>query len=545
MPIEHEDSTFVCHEPCDHCGSRNNAARFSDGHLYCFGCETYTPPPTGDFVDTDTLLPPTTNAPLLEGTARAIPARGLSEEDCAKFGYLVGQKADGSQVQIAQYRNAKGQVVAQKLRGKDKSFQTVGDFKDVSFFGAHLWSSGKKICLVEGEIDAISLSKCWQHSYACVSLPNGAQSAVRAVKANYDYLNGFQEVVIAMDMDEAGQKAAEAIAEILPPGKAKIARLPAKDANAALVDGKTAELMASIYQAAPFRPDGIKAAGDYRDVISVDETASAISWPYSALDQMLMGMRRRELITLAAGSGCGKTTFIKEIAHHLMMSGEKVGLICLEEAPKRTLLGLTGIHLNKNLLVDRNLATDEEVLEGFDDLFTDRTCVLYDSFGTTSPDIICQRIEYMARSLDVSWVILDHVTMLTASMADERRELDKCVTAFRSSVESNNIGMIMVSHLTRPGGRGHEEGASVSLSQLRSSHALAQLADAAIGLQKDPEDPDSDVRFVRVLKNRFSGAIGDAGTLLYNRETGRLQEFELSLLADSEDAEEEAEAEAA
>ena len=97
--------------------------------------------------------------------------------------------------------------------------------------------------------------------------------------------------------------------------------------------------------------------------------------------------------------------------------------------------------------------------------------------------------------------------------------------------------MIMVSHLTRPGGRGHEDGA-VGLGQLRSSHSLARLADAAIGLQKDPEDPDSDIRFVRVLKNPTGGAIGDAGTLLYNRETGRLQEFELSLLAaDQEDEE--------
>jgi len=367
-----------------------------------------------------------------------------------------------------------------------------------------------------------------------VSLPSGAQSAVRAVKDNFDYLNGFDEVIICTDMDEAGQNAAQAIAEVLPVGKAKIATLPAKDANEALIKGKAAELIQAVYQAREYRPDGIKSALDYRNVISIDETASTISWPYSMLNQTLMGMRKRELVTLASGSGCGKTTFCKEVAHHLMMSGQKVGLISLEEAPKRTLLGLVGIHLNKNLLVDRSQASDQEVLDGFDDLFNDRTCVLYDSFGTNSPELICQRIQYMARALDVDWVILDHVTMLTANMVDERRELDKCVTAFRTLVQELNIGMIMVSHLTRPSGRGHEDGAAVSLSQLRSSHSLAQLADAAIGLQKDPDDPDSDIRLVRVLKNRFSGQIGDAGTLIYNRETGRLEEFELAALLNSE-----------
>jgi len=76
----------------------------------------------------------------------------------------------------------------------------------------------------------------------------------------------------------------------------------------------------------------------------------------------------------------------------------------------------------------------------------------------------------------------------------------------------------------------------VSLSQLRSSHSLAQLADSAIGLQKDAENPDSDMRQIRVLKNRYSGKIGDAGTLLFNRDTGRLLEMELAQFEPLEDA---------
>ena len=94
------------------------------------------------------------------------------------------------------------------------------------------------------------------------------------------------------------------------------------------------------------------------------------------------------------------------------------------------------MHLNKNLLIDRSQASDQEVLDGFDDLFKDRTCALYDSFGTSSVDLICQRIQYMARALDCDFVILDHVTMLTANMINERQELDKCVTQFRTLVKN-------------------------------------------------------------------------------------------------------------
>lgn len=36
-------SEFVGHEPCPNCGSRDNLARFSDGHAWCFGCKHYEP----------------------------------------------------------------------------------------------------------------------------------------------------------------------------------------------------------------------------------------------------------------------------------------------------------------------------------------------------------------------------------------------------------------------------------------------------------------------------------------------------------------------
>lgn len=524
---QHEKSDFVRHEPCDNCGSTDANSLYSDGHLFCFSCNTYTKPEGEVVAQTQAH-----NTNLLQGNPKAIPARGLTEEDCRKFGYHIGKKANGEPVQIAQYRDSKGKVVAQKIRGRDKSFSMIGNSKDITLFGSHLWSNGKKLCITEGEIDAISLSKAFGHKYAVVSLPSGAQSSVRAIKANFEYLNGFRDIIICTDMDRAGREAAQAIAEILPVGKAFIATLPAKDANEALMQGKTNELIQSIYQAKPYRPDGIKTASDYRDVITVDEAASAITWPYSELNHILRGLRRSELVAVVAGSGTGKSTFCKEVIHHLLMSDQKVGVLALEESNKRTLLGLTGIHMSKNLLVDRLQATDDEVIEAFDDLFTDRTCVLFDSFGSNDIDTIIQRIQHMVRSHGVRYVVLDHLSILvSANEGDERRMLDAACTKFRTLVQELDIGMIMVSHLSRPSGdRGHEAGAAVRLNSIRGSHALAQLSDACIAIQVDPDEPDSDIRHLRILKNRFTGETGDAGTLVYDRETGRLIEEELSHL---------------
>lgn len=517
-------ANFTKHIPCDTCGSSDANGLYDDGHTFCFSCETY--------VGGDGSKPHhNDNKPsnLLQGEAKALPVRGLTEADCAKFGYVVGTNHKGEQVQIANYRDQNGKIVAQKVRGRDKSFSFIGDTAKATLFGSHLWSNGKRLILVEGEIDALSMATVIKQMAIC-SIPTGAAGAVRAVKQNFEYINKFDNIIIAFDMDDAGQKAAQAVAEVLPVGKVLVASLPAKDANDAIVNGKGAELVQAIFQARPFRPDGIKAANDYRELITVDEAASSTTWPYSQLDAILRGVRPAEMVTLLAGSGTGKSTFCKEVIHHMLVNGKKVGIIALEESNKRTLLGLTGIHMNKNLLLDRTQATDEEVLEGFDDLFAERTCVLFDSFGSNEIDLICQRIQYMVRSLDVDFIVLDHISILvSATEGDERRMLDAACTKFRTLVQELNVSLLLVSHLSRPSGdRGHEAGAAVRLNNIRGSHSIAQLSDACIALQIDPEAPDDDIRHLRVLKNRFTGETGDAGTLVYDRDSGRLLEEALA-----------------
>ena len=87
----------------------------------------------------------------------------------------------------------------------------------------------------------------------------------------------------------------------------------------------------------------------------------------------------------------------------------------------------------------------------------------------------------------------------------------------------------MVSHLRRPQGQGHEDGAETSLSQLRGSAAIGQLSDMVIGLERDGQHENDIIRNttrVRVLKNRFSGTTGLATHLYYDKVTGRLSEID-------------------
>jgi len=543
-------SQFVTHTTCDACGSSDANGVFNDGHTFCFSCNTYS---GGEKSGGKTPDEPPRQVPdkgqakqkaLLSGVPKAIPARGLNEATCKKFGYLVGTHG-GEQVQIAVYRDRHGKPVSQKVRTSDKRFTIVGNQRESTLFGSHLWRSGKKLVITEGEIDCLSVSQIQNNRWPVVSLPNGAPSAVKAIKDNWDYVLGFEEVILMFDMDQSGQNAALAVAETLPVGRAKIAYLPCKDANECLVQGKSAEVIQAIFQARDYRPDGIVAATDLRSAIAVDDAASSITYPYSVLNDILHGLRPYELVTIAAGSGIGKSTFVKEICYHLHQSGEQVGLIMLEESNKRTLLGLVGTHMNKNITIDRSLATDEEIVAAFDDLFGEgrNPVYLYDHFGSTDVDLICQRITYMVKAMGVKWIVLDHISILCTQMGaggfgNERQLIDYAMTKLRTLVQELGIGLILVSHVRRPDGNsGHESGGQpVRLNHLRGSASLGQLSDAVIALNVDSEEPDSDIRHLAVLKNRFTGQTSsNAGTLTFNRSTGRLLEEELSHLMEPAD----------
>lgn len=520
--MEKDDSTFLRHIPCENCGSSDANSLYSDGHQFCFACNTHV---KGDGTcATPNATTQTRNSSLLSGSYQDLVKRGIREETCRKFGYQIGEHR-GSPVQIAPYFDATGTMVAQKIRTADKNFSVLGDISKGQLFGANLWNSGKKIVVTEGELDCLSVSQVQSNKWPVVSVPNGAQGAKKAIQKNLEYLNGFEEVIFMFDMDEPGRKAAEECVQLFEPGKAKIAALPHKDANECLLKGQPEAIISAIWNAKAYRPDGILAWEDLWQDVSTNEVVASVPYPWDALQEKTHGARKGELVTLTAGSGVGKSAVVREIAHHLTKQGQTVGMIMLEENAKRTAQGLMGIEMNRPLHLSREGVTDEQLKQAFDAL-TGKVYV-YNHFGSSDIDNLLSRVRFLAKGCGCNWIILDHLSIVVSGLGDgdERRLIDNAMTHLRTLVEETGVGMFLVSHLRRPeGDRGHEQGAKTSLSQLRGSHSIAQLSDMVIGLERDQQGKNPNVTTLRVLKNRFSGETGEAGYLLYDRDTGRLSE---------------------
>lgn len=523
---EYEESTLIRKGPCDDCGSSDACALYSDGHTHCFSCGK-TRPGDGSAVEGGGSKYASTDL-ITDGKYMALSKRGLTEETCRKWGYTVGKWSNGDWVQIADYRNSDNKVVAQKVRWPNKDFKMIGDKKGYSFFGSHLWNGGKKIVITEGEIDAMSVSQVQDHKWPVVSIPNGADAAKKKIAANLQYFDKFEEVILMFDMDEPGKEAAAEVAELFPPGKCKIATLPMKDANECLVAGKGAEIVKAIWNAKEYRPDGILNGDELWEEVIKPVNEATIGYPWMKLNAITHGIRESSLIVLTSGSGMGKSAVVREIMYHILMgAGQNIGMIMLEESVKRTALGFMGMYLNKPIHVNDEGITDEQKKEAFDATVGSGKVFLYNHFGSTEIENLLNRIRFLVKGCGCKYIVLDHISIVVSGMGegDERRLIDNAMTALRTLVEETGCTLFLISHLKRPSGdKGHENGAETSLSQLRGSHSIAQLADMVIGLERDQQGDTPNVTTLRVLKNRFSGETGVAGYLMYDKWSGRLTE---------------------
>ena len=516
-PTLNSESEFVQHIKCEECGSSDGNSLYSDNHQYCFVCGAWKP--GSDHIHNHS----STNAPPMQskGFAKRLTKRGISEKVCEEYGIHV----DGDTL-CFHYKDSVGKTIGIKTKTKNKEFRYDG-VSDGRFFGQHLFrNAGKRLVIFEGELDAATGRMAFP-AWESVSLPTGAHGAKKAIQKNLEWLQNWQEVVLFFDNDDPGREAAAKAASVLPPGQVKIADLKGyKDASEAAQNDDLEAVRQAIWNAKPYRPDGIVDGKSLLELVVKPQEDCKHEYPFKGLQQKLLGVRESELIVFTSGTGQGKSSICRELAAHFLNSGERVGYMGLEESNKRTALGLMSAAVGKPFHIGQH--STEDLTAAFDQTLANWNLFLFDGFGSFDPDLIYNRIEYMASGLETRIVFLDHLSILLSGLdGDERRMIDTTMTRLRSLVERTGITLFLVSHLRRvQGDKGHEEGATTSLGQLRGSHSIAQLADAVIGLERNQQSsgPEQSDTTLRVLKNRYTGETGIACQLKYDKEKCKFTE---------------------
>lgn len=555
-----EESVYLYKESCPQCKaggrdtSSDNLAVYSD-HVHCFSCGYHQNNKVPISMTENT--PPPTFVPI-EGQHIAISERGLSEIVCRAYGYQCA-KINGKLVHIANYYKD-NTLIGQHIRGPDKQFIWKGTAKGVELFGQNLWktSGGKRLIITEGEIDCMTVNQVLNYTWPVVSIPNGAQTAVKAIKDNLEFVNSYKEVILCFDMDAPGQAAAKEIAELLPPGKCKIAKLPFKDANECLLKAQSKALVTALWEAHSYSPDEIlhisKIATESQDLSGME----VYPFPYDKLSEFLLGQRSGELTLWASGTGSGKSTILRELVMHHLGDGRSVGCIMLEESPHETMDDFIAIMLNKPVRAIRasrmmnalqvklgRIPVNVSLLDDLTDeeynttkkKLSETNLYIYDHLGNNAMTNLLARIEYMATALQVDVIVLDHITAAAAGLmgiADkdidggnsERVIIDTLMKELRSVAIRTGVHIDIVSQLKKTD-KAFEEGSRVTLQDLRGSGALSSVPNTVIGLERDRQNPDdrtANTTIVRVLKNRLTGRAGVATALYYDRNSGRLNE---------------------
>lgn len=521
--------TCVGHEPCPACGSRDNLARYADGSGHCFGCFYNEAPGGGERrVRNDK---PKSFSPI-QGHYEELTKRGIREETCKRAGYQIGER-DGERVHIMNWRALDGQLISQKFRTKDKEFSWIGQTKDVPLYLQWLWASkGKSITITEGELDALSVLQAWDLKWPVVSLVNGCGSVRKCLAQWYEWLDGYEKIVLMFDQDDAGRKALAAALEILPLGKVHVAKTVRKDANDTLVKDGPQTVLRAFWDATLYRPDGIVSGSELTRERLKKAVTPGYAFPYPKLQAKTFGMRKGELTLLTAGSGIGKSTWARELAYYLHQThGLAIGNIFLEETNDKTGQAYVALDNNVplcNLQADPNILSDARWDASLERVVHQRMW-FYDHFGSLAAENLIKRITYLARVCKVDFVILDHISIVTSgvesSSEGERKDIDILMTRLAQLVQETGIGIIAIVHLKRKPGQSFNEGAQVSLNDLRGSGSLEQLSFNVYALERDQQAENADDacrELIRVLKCRQTGDTGEADEIIYDRKTGRL-----------------------
>ena len=543
---EYQKSKEVSRGACDACGSSDGNILYDDGHSYCFSCNAYTKK-KGDNMTQPAPIQGVYSNHFTKGEYQALSDRSISQETCRFFGVQSVRDATGQIAKhIYPYHDTSGSHVANKVRHvATKGFNAEGQLTNATLFGQkNFQQAGKFITLCEGEIDAMSAYELMGSKWPVVSIKNGAQSALKDVKAQYDYLNQFETIVLCFDNDEHGKKAANAVAQLFEPNRCKIMDMQLKDANEYLKHNKREEFTRAWWNAKQYTPAGIHNLADISERLYEEEDQETCLYPYNGLNEKLFGIRTGELVTFTAGTGAGKSSLTRELMHHLLNNTQhNVGVFSLEENIKQTAFHLMSVEASDRIYIKevREKYSMEQLKEFEKRTVGTRRFFAFDHFGSITTDEILSRVRYMVKALDCKFILIDHLSILVSGLEgeDERRNIDQLMTKLRSLVEETRCAMLLVSHLRRAtGDKGQEQGKEISLSMLRGSHSIAQISDAVIALERDQQADDpvqANTTLVRVLKNRYAGETGAATYLLYDKNTGRMSEIDNPFEAKNDD----------
>lgn len=440
--------------------------------------------------------------------------------------------------------DCKPNLVGYKVRAiADKAFFPIGRVsKDCDLFGQWLCKGTKYLLIAGGEEDAIAakqmLNSAKKDNWAEVDVVSsiiGEGSVAEQCKGQYDFIDRYDNIILNMDMDEAGEKAVASLLDTLPAGKVKVMSLPEKDACDMLAKDLGDDFVRAFYSASKPKVAGIADSSEIISAMKESTKQEKIPLPAflaSVNKAMVGGYLESSFNIIAAQTSVGKSTVANEVLYSFIDNDIKTGLISLEGSKGYVGEQLGSLHLNKRLAdiedSEERLEVIEEAEEELHEFFNDgegnsNLFILDDRSLLDDIDSTFKNIEKLIRVCGIRVLIVDVLSDLMDTMSNE--EQADFMGRIKKLIARHSICIIGIMHMRKPSDK--RDPHDVSEFDIYGSSTAIKSAHSVLLLSRDKlaeDEDDKNTTRVKLSKNRGVGRTGRMCDIFYNYRTGRLVE---------------------
>lgn len=366
-----------------------------------------------------------------------------------------------------------GELIHLKYRAtKEKKFWTSADSEKCLFGWQVIQPTARSVVITEGEIDAMSL---YEYGFPALSIPfgGGKEGKQDWIENEFDNLERFDTIYLAMDTDDEGKLALYDIVDRLGRHRCKVVQLPFKDANECLKQGVPRDAIGRlIAEAKTLDPRELRNVFEYRDAVvrrfhPVDQYAKGFLLPWaSTTNHFIFGWG--ETTVIAGFNGHGKSEIVGNIVIDAVAQKVKCCTASLEFKPDkwiaRTVRQSTCTDIPDEALIDRALQWLAPWLWAFD--------VSGRGMGTAKIERLLEVFHYARARYGCRLFVIDNWTKLDIAEDDytAQKAAMNAITEF--SVE-HDVHIIVVAHNRKA----EDDSSSSGKHGVRGSGTITDLPD--------------------------------------------------------------------
>lgn len=439
-----------------------------------------------------------------------------------KFGNGVFNFYDTNDVlTMVKYRPARS---VDKTNGEIKNWCQKDADTTPLLFNMNRINNSKPLLITEGETDCASAIEAGYLN--TVSVPLGAGN-FHWIEENWDWLNGFDSIIVWSDNDEAGEKMRKECIYRLGTWRTKYILTPnyfekedgkkvlLKDINDCLQIGGKEFVMNLISEA---KDVPVKSVVDYSEIEELDiSQMGGIQTGIKPLDNELLKIFYGTLTVLSGRPGSGKTSIIDQAIARTIDEGSSVFLFSKEMPERMSANWFNTIIAGRRNMVEKTSregkryhVVPQKTQKKMQDFYKSKLFIYRDD-EPNDVDSVLKSAEECVRKFGCKFIVLDNLMMidLNCSESDKNTAQTNLINSLIKFAAKFNVAVVLIAHPRKT----QDTNSDIEMYDISGTSNIINLAMRSIGLRrvskKEKNDPKSkwgkyDV-VLTVIKDRLLG----------------------------------------